>query len=57
MSDDTIGGFIIAFLFVGCVSVVCLTTIIHAVLEYRQKRWELERGIKTKPHDYHDGPI
>lgn len=57
MSNELIGGICIAGIIVGSVFIVCVTTVIHAVLEYKQKRWELERGIKTKQHDYHDDVI
>lgn len=57
MDDSTFGAFIVAGIFVSCIFIICATTVIHAVLEYKQKRWELERGIKTKQHDYHDDII
>jgi len=57
MDDSTFGAFIVAGIFVGCVFIICATTVIHAVLEYRQERWKLERGIKTKQHDPHDDII
>lgn len=57
MGNDTIGTMIVASIFIGCVLTICITTIIHAILEYRQERWKLERGIKTKPHDPHDIPL
>lgn len=57
MDDSTFGSFIVAGIFVGCVFIICATTVIHAVLEYRQERWKLERGIKTKQRDPHDDII
>lgn len=57
MNAENFNNIIFALIFVSCAFIICATTVIHAVLEYRQKRWELERGIKTKRHDPHDDII
>ena len=44
MNNELFGGFVFIGLFVGTTTVVCLTTIIHAVLDNKQKRWEILHG-------------
>lgn len=34
--------------FVSVVAIICLTTIIHTILENRQERWKIEKKIKNQ---------
>lgn len=44
MSNETLSVLAFMGLVVGTTTVVCLTTIIHAVLANKQKRWEILHG-------------
>ena len=44
MSNETLSVLAFIGLFVGTTTIVCLTTIIHAVLDNKQKRWEILHG-------------
>lgn len=44
MSNETLSVLAFIGIFVGTATIVCLTTIIHAVLANKQKRWEILHG-------------